>query len=440
MDQLLALLENDANLAIADIAYTLQVGREAMPERLALVASNVPELISKLRQASPVDGVYRGVPDPRKAKKASKNREVFNTMYAARDLERLCEHWIAGADIDWDRLHSPHKPVRISLPTYPFAKDRHWVTDQAAGEGARLLQSTPAGLHPLISYNSSTLAEVTFSSWLSADEFYAQDHRVNGQPMFPGSGYLEMACVAGALAGGRKVSKLRDIVWVEPLVFDVSPQLVQIALQTAQDSVEYMVTSFAEGDEKLVHSEGIIYFAEDAHEHHDDERLALDDLRAQCTRELDPGHYYRLFEQSGISYGPAFRTMQELSVGPTHALSRLMIAEHLRGGFDEFVLHPSIIDGALQTVAALVGQGEAATPFLPFAIDEVEIVRPLAPGCHVLVEHADAAPHGSADIMRFNIRIFNGTGLVLVNIRNFCVRALAPSREDVGHATHKAAK
>jgi polyketide synthase PksL len=401
-----------------------------------VVATSVADLAAKL--AGQGDGVYLGSADPRRAKKAGKSREAFNAMYAARDLERLAEHWTMGAEIDWERLHGGEAPVRVSLPTYPFAKDRHWIGDHAAGVRAQPVASAPAALHPLISYNSSTLAEVTFSSWLADDQFYAQDHRVNGQPMFPGSGYLEMACMAGALAGGRKVARLTDVVWVAPLVFDTSPQLVQIALQTSQDSVEYMVTSFADGDDKLLHSEGIIHFADDAQA--PAERVALGELQAQCTRHLDPGHYYDLFEQSGISYGPAFRTMQQLSVAPTHALSRLVLADHLRAGFDEFVLHPSMIDGALQTVAALVGQGESASPFLPFAIDAVEIIRPLAPVCHVLVEHADASPHGSADIMRFNIRIVDGAGHLLVNIRNFCVRALAPNTDSVAPAARKAVK
>jgi polyketide synthase PksL len=241
--------------------------------------------------------------------------------------------------------------------------------------------------------------------------------------MFPGSGYLEIACVAGAIASGRKVRKLRDIVWIQPLVFEQPSQLIQIALQPMQDQVAYMVTSFA-GQDKVVHAEGILCLENELAEYGAvQQHLAPADLQACSTRQLDAAHYYALFRQAGICYGPAFQTMQSLWVGEGYALSRLAIAAHLRAGFEQFVLHPSLIDGALQTVAALVGNGEAATPFLPFAIDEVDIIRPLSPVCYVHAEHAGAAPGAQNDVMKFNIKIVNEAGLVLVNIRHFCVRA-----------------
>ena len=41
---------NPQNISLIDMAYTLQVGRESMDERLALVVSNIDDLIEKLSQ------------------------------------------------------------------------------------------------------------------------------------------------------------------------------------------------------------------------------------------------------------------------------------------------------------------------------------------------------------------------------------------------------
>src|SRR5690606_5883643 len=120
---------------------------------------------------------------------------------------------------------------------------------------------------------------------------------------------------------------------------------------------------------------------------------------------------------------PAFKTIQEFYVNGSFALSRLKLADHLKTGSDQFILHPCIIDGALQTVSGLVGRLESAVPHVPFAIDEIEIFRSLPHTCYAYAELVDPGVRPRADIKKFNIKIVNEGGEILVNIKNFYVRA-----------------
>ena len=61
-----------------------------------------------------------------------------------------------------------------------------------------------------------TLKEVSFTSWLSDRAFYGVDHHVNDQSIFPGAGFLEMACISGNIACEERVRQIRDIVWIQP--------------------------------------------------------------------------------------------------------------------------------------------------------------------------------------------------------------------------------
>ena len=48
VDRLLTYLRGEQGIDLANLCYTLQVGREAMEERLAIVISEVTELIDRL--------------------------------------------------------------------------------------------------------------------------------------------------------------------------------------------------------------------------------------------------------------------------------------------------------------------------------------------------------------------------------------------------------
>jgi len=420
--RLLAHLRKTPDAGLADVAHTLQTAREPMPERLAFVARDVAGLVATLEGWTGDDagaGVYRGSLDPRRAapRLADDERQRLADLTAARDLDALAQAWVAGRAIAWDKL-APEGARRIPLPAYPFAQERHWVET-----AARQVAHKPVQLHPLISHNSSTLREVSFTSMLSGDAFYARDHQVNGRRIFPGAGMLEIACVSGALAAGRSVRRIQSIVFVQPLVFTGAQQPIQVSLRPSDDDAEYIVTSYDADRDKVVHSEGVLRFQDGADESRSDDYLPVAELIRASSHAVDGSEYYRRFAQAGIAYGPAFRTMQTLHIGPSFALSTLSVAEPLSDGFEDYTLHPSILDGALQTVAGMAGGGDASVPYLPFAIDEVEILHPLSRTCYVHVEEAEPHAAGRADIRKFDIRIANERGLVLVFMKKFCVRA-----------------
>ena len=123
---------------LADMAYTLQVGREAMEERLAVLARSVPELEEKLKAF--LDG-RKDVPNLYH-NQVKRNRETVAYFTTDEDLKNAVDIWVAkgkyrklldlwakGLSFDWNRLYEDVKPRLISLPTYPFAKERYWVPE-----------------------------------------------------------------------------------------------------------------------------------------------------------------------------------------------------------------------------------------------------------------------------------------------------------------------
>ena len=52
------------------------------------------------------------------------NERRSDTEFLLNSVGKL---WLAGIQIDWQEFHSGVQPRRISLPTYPFERKRHWI-------------------------------------------------------------------------------------------------------------------------------------------------------------------------------------------------------------------------------------------------------------------------------------------------------------------------
>jgi acyl transferase domain-containing protein/tryptophanase/acyl carrier protein len=147
---------------LADFAYTLQVGRDEMPERLALVVSSAEDLKQKFEEilggAGRPEGVWRNNTRNREAKVPAaddaQGESLVRGLIERRELSMLAELWVSGAKIDWRLLHKSGAPRRIPIPTYPFARERYWLPEGATTNG-RHEQPTAAAafLNPSIHRN-----------------------------------------------------------------------------------------------------------------------------------------------------------------------------------------------------------------------------------------------------------------------------------------------
>ncbi|WP_415949103.1 amino acid adenylation domain-containing protein [Streptomyces sp. KLOTTS4A1] len=127
------------DVALEDLAYTLQTGREEQRERLAVVASTVAELRSALTDFTRGvrDGVLRGRAPAGAAGPGLPAAETAT-------LAELGRHWVAGGSVDWE-AHARAYPGRLtSLPSYPFAEGRYWLPAPPATTASGTPGSTAA--------------------------------------------------------------------------------------------------------------------------------------------------------------------------------------------------------------------------------------------------------------------------------------------------------
>ncbi len=43
-------------------------------------------------------------------------------------------HWVNGGDVEWEEMYTAELPKLISLPAYPFERNRYWVPAAKAAQ------------------------------------------------------------------------------------------------------------------------------------------------------------------------------------------------------------------------------------------------------------------------------------------------------------------
>lgn len=133
---------------LADIAYSLQVGRRHFPWRRAVICDEVAEAIAVLRGFGAAgDGSRRDRPHGVFAAEVHLDSghpaggvPAVGPGSTARDADRargLAERWLNGRSCDWPAHHGETPRRRLPLPTYPFERRRFWVDPPSRPADAR---------------------------------------------------------------------------------------------------------------------------------------------------------------------------------------------------------------------------------------------------------------------------------------------------------------
>jgi acyl transferase domain-containing protein/acyl carrier protein len=130
-----------ANLELESLAYTLQVGREPMEQRLAMLSGSVDQLVLQLRAyldgEQNIANLFHGHVETHGSGVALIARDgdmqtLIDRWISREKYAELLAWWVKGGSIDWNKLYEARRPRRMSLPTYPFAKERYWMSRTSA--------------------------------------------------------------------------------------------------------------------------------------------------------------------------------------------------------------------------------------------------------------------------------------------------------------------
>ncbi|POZ61031.1 amino acid adenylation domain-containing protein, partial [Chromobacterium alticapitis] len=343
-------------------------------------------------------------------------------------LLALAELFSAGYDLDWDALFGSRPPALTHLPTYPFARDRYWVENSRPSGHS----TEPARLHPLAQRNTSTLSEQRFSAELSAEDFVLRDHVVQGGKVLPAAAQLELALVAARFSQDAQAScavELQHVVFQQPLRLEGDSLAMHIGFALQEDGQPaFEIYGEAADGGALVYSSGHIAPSADGEAPVED----LAALESRCDLTLDVEGCYATFTQMGLNYGPAFQALRSLRLSRRDdiVLARLTLPEAVPA--DGYLLHPSLLDGALQACVGFHHDQPPRATLLPFSIDKLQFWAPLPRQTVAVIRRAATG----RQLQKMDLTLCDELGRVCAAVSGFASRELPAAAE---HATLLAA-
>ncbi len=334
-------------------------------------------------------------------------------------VEAVGGAWEAGLAVSLEGLFGGEERRRISLPTYPFQRDRHWVE---APKRRRL-----AAGHPLLGVrHESPRGEVLFETEVSEDDpGWLDDHRVFGRVIAPGALYGAMAAAAVSPDGVGPVV-IEDLQLRSALVLPEGDEeegrppgsrKVQVVVEEAGTGGAQRVEIYSKGEEDggwTLHAEGQASAGGGAAP---GERIDVEELTAGLDEE-DPQAFYRARGEASIQLGPQFRTLQRLWCGDGEAVGEVALPEGVDGA--GVGAHPILLDGFLQVVGAartLSGVEEGDT-YLPFAWERFWLTQALPERviCHARMREGggpdgDEESAGPREVLSGDLRLYTLEGI-----------------------------
>ncbi|MEW2311544.1 SDR family NAD(P)-dependent oxidoreductase [Streptomyces sp. NPDC006864] len=275
----------------------------------------------------------------------------------------LAHAHVRGVPVDWRALFGGNARPATDLPTYPFQRRRHWITERRGGD------VTSAGLdsvrHPLLGA-AVPLADsdgVLFTGRISARSHpWFADHAVAGTLVVPGTALAELALHAGAELG---CERLEELVLQAPLVLPAEGALqLQVTVKDPDGDGRRPVAVHSRGDQEgeawNLHATGTVVAAVPGGPEPDLSSWPPAGAEPQPVEDL----YDRLADR-GYGYGPAFQSLEAAWRSGEDLYAEIRPSVDPGG----FALHPAVFDAALHALLL----EETAGLRLPFAFGGVQL-------------------------------------------------------------------
>ena len=258
----------------------------------------------------------------------------------------------AGVRVDWAAVLGGRGARRVDLPTYPFQRQSYWL------ESGRGPESSD---HPLLDAAVAVAGtdQTVLTGRLSpGTQPWLAEHVVGGGPIFPGTGFVELAVRAGDEVG---CGRIEELTIEAPLVLaERGAVALQVLVGPDDGSGRRPVEVYSRGEDEIHqpwarHAAGTLAPAP-----------ATATEAAQPMPWPPPGAepvevagLYEALADAGVAYGPVFQGLKAAWRRGDEVFAEVVLS----GAADRFGVHPALLDAALHAIPLLSAGDRVVLPF-----------------------------------------------------------------------------
>jgi acyl transferase domain-containing protein/aryl carrier-like protein len=355
-------------------------------------------------------------------------------------LRTLGQLYVRGARPNWRGVFGAETALpRITLPTYPFQRERYWLDYKAVVAQSAALGATRTG-HPLLGGVVASPVRIFEQKLGVASSSWLADYQIHNRTLFPSGGLIEIAMAAAQeVFGVDSVSGcvLRNVVIRDALHLPAEGDVV----------LQVIVTPAQDGEQKI----------ELFHRIDSPARIFADDpagwqLHLSCTalrseapasaivqtdrrrdglagnaNGVEVSQYYEQLAVRGADYGPAFRAIEHIMCGEHEAWGKIRVPAAVTDT-ERLILHPALLEAAFQLACAVLPPSDEL--YMPVALGGYHVLREGIDSAAVHVNF-DAASF-EAGVFRADVALFDESGHSIAHLSGLELRRV--SRAAVTHA------
>lgn len=284
---------------------------------------------------------------------------------------------------------------------------------KAAGAGGEKLRVA----HPLLhdGVKRPTGQDVFTADLSPASHWVLGEHRIRGgQPLIPGTGYLELARAALEVDAGEGDVELRDVFFMSPFVVaDGASRRLRLELDRSRDGEFVVLGQVGTNGEWEEHVRGsVMRAAARPAQRHD-----VAALLARCPHVNGAGG-----SSSYLQFGPRWSNVVRIHYGANEAVAELRLPSEYAADLEQFGIHPALLDMATAGAQALIGAEESDDHFfVPIGYGIVRL-RSRMPGhvfSHIRYRPVEGARH---DVAVFDVTLMDAAGEEIATISDFTMK------------------
>ena len=260
---------------------------------------------------------------------------------------------------------------------------------------------------------------VRFETVIDPDhDWRVAEHLVAGQPVLPGTAYVELAYAAGLALLGQTAFEMQSLSLAVPMVFtSCLPRRVSVQLAPVHNGFEVLMTSTANPAEApLEHARAQIKVArfEDR-----DRPSGLSDAAPRMPAPRS-GHAP---QEVLIAFGPRWKNVGRVTLAGDVAEGVFALAPKFASDLADHPLHPALLDMAATVgLHALADGGAGDAVYVPMSIDRIRVLHPMPMN---VIARARRVAGEAGKFAAFDVVISTPDGVDVMILEHLAMRAVA---------------